>query len=53
MAVQGGLLAAYAAGMPVALTAVGAEGLADGDGETCLLGESYREAMGEKRRVEL
>ena len=46
MAIQGGLLAAYAAGMPVVL-------LADGDGETCVLGESHQEAVREKRRAEL
>jgi len=46
VAIQGGLLAAYAAGMPVVL-------LADGDGETCVLGESHQEAVREKRRAEL
>ena len=33
------LLEAYAAGMPVVSTTVGAEGLAEGDGETCLLAD--------------
>jgi len=33
------LLEAYAAGIPVVSTTVGAEGLAEGDGETCLLAD--------------